>query len=99
MRSTMRFCGAFRGVQELSGPEDRPETHRPPGERVRAALLAVDDTRRGLHQQARVTQRRDRLQQGAPGGDDVLDEAHRLPLLERPFETIAGAVLLRLLAH
>src|SRR5579864_1389982 len=99
MRSTMRFCGAFRGPQELSCPEDRPETHRPPGESVGTALLAVDDAHRGLHLQARVAQRLDRLQQGAAGGDDVLDEAHRLALLERPLEPVAGSVLLRLLAN
>src|SRR5579862_134301 len=98
MRSTMRFCGAFRLRQKLSCPEDGPKTHRTPGQGVRAALFAVDDTDRRLHPEAGIAQGLDRVEERAAGGDDVLDEAHELALLERAFQPVAGAVLLRLLA-
>ena len=63
------------------------------------ALLAVDDAHGRVHDEARVAQRVDRVEERAAGGDDVLDEAHALALLVRPFEPVAGAVFLRRLAH
>ena len=96
--STPQPCGYFR-VRAALPPKERPEPDGLPRERVRAALLAVDDADRRVHDEARLAQRLDRLEQGAAGGDDVLDEADALALLVRALDPFRGAVLLRRLAH
>src|SRR5579859_368689 len=94
----MRFCGAFHPGQELSGPENGEKPYRFPCERLVSALFAVDDADGGGDDEARGAQRVDRCEQRAARGDDVLDEAHGLAGFVGPFEPLAGAVLLRLLA-
>src|SRR5262249_42073953 len=89
----------FPACEQLPGAKERTKSDRVARERVCSALLAVDDAHRGRHDEPRMTQRLDRLEQRAPGGDDVLDEADALAVLVRPLEPVAGAVLLRLLAH
>jgi hypothetical protein len=94
----MRLCGAFRGPEQVSCPEERPEAHGVTRESIRPALLPVDDADSRLHHEARSAERLDRIEQRAAGRDDVLDEADALTLLVRALDALRGAVFLRLLA-
>src|SRR3954452_592953 len=67
-------------------------------ESIRSALLPVDDAHGRMHDEPGLTQRHDRVEEGAPGGDDVLDEADALAFLEGALDPLGGPVLLRLLA-
>src|SRR5260221_11502488 len=94
----MRLCGAFRGSEELSCPEERPQAHGLARETIGSALLTVDHALRRLDDEARSAERLDRIEQGPAGRDDVLDEADALALLVGAFDPLCGAVFLRLLA-
>ena len=83
----------------LSCAEERPEPHRVPGKRIRAAFLAVDNTDRAPYRETTGAQRFDRVEQRTAGGDDVLDETHRLTVRVEAFDPIRRAVVLRRLAH
>jgi len=65
---------------------------------VRSTLLPVDDAHRRAHDKTRLSSGVDRLEQRAAGRDDVLDEAHGLARLERPFYAVCRPVLLRRVA-
>src|SRR4051794_40677741 len=68
-------------------------------EGVGSALLAIDHADGRVHDETCATQRLERVEERSAGGHDVLDETDTLPRFVRPFETVAGPVLLRLLAH
>src|SRR5918911_4783722 len=94
----MRFCGDFGLSQKLARTENRPETDGVARQRVGAALLAVDHADGSSHQQTRLAERFDALEQRAPGRDDVLDEADAFALVVDALEAVRGRVLLRRLA-
>src|SRR5215208_1861546 len=95
----MRVCGTFPPVHDLSCSEQRPEPDRMSGELIGAALLPIHDADGGAHPQAGLPKGRDGLQRGPSRGDDVLDEADRLALLELALEAVPRPVRLRLGAH
>src|SRR5262245_13343465 len=97
--STMRFCGGFRALQQVSCPEKRPQTHGVAREGVRPALLPVDRTDGRTDDETGLTDSRDRLDERSPGGHDVLDEADELAFLEGSLEPVRSAVALRLVAN
>src|SRR5205814_2485138 len=94
----LRLNDAIAVREQLAGAEDRPQPDGLPCERVGAALLAVDDAHRCVHDEAHGTQGFDRIEQGAARRDDVFDEADALALVVRALDALASAVLLRLLA-
>src|SRR4051794_7721139 len=79
--------------------EQAAQTYSLPRELFLAALLAVDHADRRFAYEAALAERLDGRDQGPAGGDDVLHQADPLALLEDPFDALAGAVLLRRLAH
>src|SRR5690242_14300612 len=95
----MRFCCAFRRVEEFSCPEQRAQPDGDAREGVRPTLLAVDDADRRSAFEARLAERVDSLDSSASRRDDVLDEADALTRREHALEPVAGSVALRLLAH
>src|SRR6476620_1610096 len=92
-RSTMRLCGTF---PELRAREERAEAHRDAGERVDPSLLAVDHANRVRHTQSGLAERLDGLDCRPAGGDDVLDEADAVAVLEGALDAIGRPVLLGL---
>ena len=60
----MRFCGGFRGIQNLASTENRSEADALAAERLRSALLAIDHTDRRADDQT-----------GLSEGGDGLDES------------------------
>ena len=70
-----------------------------PSKGVGAALLTVDDADRRLNPELCFTKRLDGLHQGAAGGHDVLDDAHKLAFCEHAFDAIRGSVVLRVPSH
>src|SRR5215469_2466394 len=96
--STMRFCGDFLALEQLSCPKKGPQTDRVARESVRPALLPVDHTDGRTDDESGLADRRDRLDERTSGGHDVLDQADELALLEGALEPVRGAVRLRLVA-
>src|SRR4051794_18673246 len=94
-RSTMRICGDF---EQVGRPEERAQAHRVAREFVDAALFAVDHTDRVGYTQSGISEGLDRCERGPAGGDDVLDQADALALLEDALELLRRPVLLRGLA-
>src|SRR5262245_12283288 len=94
----MRFCGAFRRLEQLSCPKERPETDAVPGQFVHAAFLAIDHADCGLASEAGLSERLNGGHSSPAGGDDVLHEADPLARFEDALEPVVGAVTLRLLA-
>src|SRR5579859_7340678 len=94
MRLLLAFCSACHVVRG----EERPHPHRETRESVDSALLPVDHADGVSALQAGLAQRLDSLRCRASGGDDVLDQADAIALLERPFEAVVGAVALAGLA-
>src|SRR5438105_3210102 len=94
----MRVCSTFYGFYDLGCGIQRPQTHRVARELVDAALLAVDHAHRRTADETRLAQGLDRRDQGSAGGDDVLDDAPLLALLEHALDALGGPVALRLLA-
>ena len=74
----------------------RPQPDRDAGQRVRTALLAIDDADRRRALEPRLAQRLNGLDRGAAGRHDVLDEANPFAGRKLALEPVAGAVLLRL---
>src|SRR5258707_11133009 len=95
----MRLCCAFRRLEQFPCPEERPKTHREPGESVRPTLLAIDDADRRPALEPCLAERVDSLDRSSARGDDVLDEADALARFEDALEPVAGSVALRLLPH
>src|SRR4051794_4656221 len=91
----MRLSRSFLLLQQGSCPIERAEAHPLARESVRPALLAVDNAYRRTHDETGLTGSADRLEEGATGRDDVLDEAHGLARLERPLDAVGRPVLLR----
>src|SRR6266511_768381 len=94
----MRFCGCFWLGHDVLGTKKRLKAYRMTGQSVGSPLLPIDLADRRPHGQARLPECLNRLEQGTAGGNDVLDEAHALAFLVRPFDAIRGAVILRSLA-
>ena len=98
--STMRFCGTFARSRRARSPERAgadgrhaaPSASAPPSSRS-TTQTAVRHSNPASRSASTASSR------GAAGGDDVLDEADPLALLEHALEPVRGAVLLRLLAH
>ena len=67
------------GRADVGGEHERPEPDGGPGERIGAALLAVDDADRGRDAEAGLPERLDRVERRAARGDDVLDRQTQLP--------------------
>src|SRR6266516_9179 len=88
----------FLGRNELRDAKKGLEADAEAGERVRSALLPVDDAERRTHLQTGLAQDINRVHEGAAGGDDVLDDADALPRLELPFDSVRRAVALGLVA-
>ena len=95
----MRVSGVFFHGQQFSWREERAQADPDPGQRVRPALLTVDHADRVPDDEPGRPQRLDRLRERAPGGDDVLDQAEQLALLEGPLDPVSRPVRLRLVAH
>src|SRR4051794_31440047 len=95
----MRFCGSFVRFENLARTENRPEPDGVPRERVRPALLAVDDADGRPHRQARVAQPLNSGQERPARGDHVLDQADAITGGVRTLDAIRGAVILCRLAH
>src|SRR5437762_6055445 len=91
----MRFCGGFRGIQNLASTENRSEADALAAERLRSALLAIDHTDRRADDQTGLSEGGDGLDESAPGRDDVLHKAHDVALVVGPFDTDRRPVLLR----
>src|SRR5919108_4077011 len=94
----MRISGDKLSIEELGGPEERPQADGLARERVHAPLLAVDDADRGPAPQARLAERVDGLRSGSARRDDVLDEACCRARLEDALEAVLRAVVLGFLA-
>src|SRR2546425_3150369 len=94
----MRLCGPFSPSGELRDPEERMQLDICARERLGPALLAVDDTDGISDLERRLPQRLDGGDRGTAGGDDVLDQADDLALLEDALEPLRRAVPLGLLA-
>src|SRR5436190_13779855 len=94
----MRLSGTFWPLGDLGEPEERLQAHADARESVGSALLAVDHADGVADLDPGLAERLDRLDRSPAGGDDVLDEAGQLALLEGAFEPVPGAVRLRLLA-
>src|SRR3954451_19673678 len=89
----------FALCEQLARTKERPQAHGMSREGVGAALLAIDDADGRVHDEACAAQHLQRVEEGAAGRHDVLDEADAFAVLVRPLEAVGGAVLLRLLAH
>src|SRR5919201_6740591 len=95
----MRICGNKGGLQELRGPEKRPQPYRMAREGVDSTLLAVDDADGRPALKTLLAQGLDGADGGTARGDDVLDEADQRARFEAALEPVPRAVLLRFLAH
>src|SRR5262249_52295463 len=60
--STMRFCWDFLRREQVSCPEERPQTDGVAREGVGSALLAIDHADRRAHHETGLSGGRDRLQ-------------------------------------
>src|SRR2546423_4555106 len=86
-----------RARKQLGRAEERPETDGVTGERIGAALLSIDHANGRPADETRLPKRLYGPHRRAGRGDDVLDEAHLLALLEDALEPLGRAVALRLL--
>src|SRR5262245_44661097 len=92
--STIRFCGGFLGLEQVSCPEKRPQTDGMARESVGSAFLPIDHTDCGTDYQSGLPDGCDRLEERPTGGDDVLDEADALARFERAFDAVRRPVVL-----
>ena len=93
------FIAALSRRKQVARTVERGEPHAEPGEGVRATLLPVDDAHRVADDETGCANGLHRLAEGAARRDDVLDEAHELARLVRPFDAVPGAVFLGFTAH
>ena len=70
----MPLCGGFSQFLELAGAKERTEAHADPRQRVRPAVLAIDDAHRVPDEETLVAERGDGLHERAAGSDHVLDK-------------------------
>src|SRR5437016_9534062 len=68
--------GTFYRFEEVRGAKNRPQLDRLVAQRFGAALFPIDDADRRAYLQSRLAQRLHGVDQGACGGDDVLDHAY-----------------------
>src|SRR5207248_10510870 len=94
-RSTMRICGVF---SELRGAIERPKSDGLAREGVDTPFFAVNHADCVGDLETGLTKRLNRLERGAAGRDDVLDEANPLPRLEDAFEPLRRPIGLCFLA-
>jgi hypothetical protein len=90
-RSTMRFCGTF---PQLRAGEEGAQADGGPCERVDTSLFAVDHANSVGDTQSGLAKRFDGLDRGSARGDDVLDEADAIAVVEGALDPVCGAVLL-----
>jgi hypothetical protein len=90
---------AFSGLQDVSRAEKRVEADPRPGERVLAALLAIDDADGSVALEPGRPQGVDGVSGRAARRDDVLDEADPLAREELALELPLRAVALGLFPH
>src|SRR5712691_4391073 len=95
----MRVCGYFSPFEKVARTKNRPQADGLARERVGASFLAVDHADCRAHDETGVSEGLDRLQQRAPGGDDVLDQAHGFALLVDALHPVRRSVCLRRLAN
>src|SRR5205823_10212786 len=70
-RSTMRFCGGFLPLEQVSCPEKRPQTYRLARESVGSTLLAIDDTDGRTDDETHVPDYADGLEERSTGSHNV----------------------------
>src|SRR5688572_16063890 len=68
-------------------------------DRLASTFFAVDQCQHSGDFSSGTPHRVDCLERGATGGDDILDDRDAVTSIEWTFDQLAGAVLLRLLAH
>src|SRR4051812_25575831 len=100
-RQQSACLGGFRGVcdAKLRTGEQRKKLDPGRRDRLRAALLAVNDANCSGNVEVRLPQRVPCGQQRAARCDHILDHADPHPGLENALQTLGRAVLLGLLAH
>ena len=94
----MRVCGVFSALEDVLRAKKRVQADRLARERVRAALLPIDDADGRAALQPGLPERVDRIRGRASRGDDVLDEADLLAGREASLQPVLGTVALGLLA-
>ena len=80
--------------KQVARTVERDEPHAEPCKGVGASLLPVDDTHGMSYDETDGANGLHRLAESTARGDDVLDEAHELIRLVRPFDAVPGAVSL-----
>src|SRR5215475_8774819 len=74
--STMRFCGGFLALEQISCPEKGPQADGVTRESVRPALLPIDHTDCRTDDETGVAHGSDRLHERPTRGHDVLHQTH-----------------------